>query len=153
MASPMLCFALLSSHFSDRMNDISETAMLKSKFFVPRTLHTATTDEIRSCFQRDQKDIMSTRDFGEDLRRPKTYVPSKTSDGCMYNRQEERLRGSLVFVNSTVNLSVASLLATVPCNTTTTDPACRKEPHRRQESEAHRSHGKLFASVCKKLLH
>ena len=38
MASPVLAFALLSSHFPNRMNEISVAAMLKSKSWVARVI-------------------------------------------------------------------------------------------------------------------
>ena len=52
-----------------------------------------------SCPQRDQKDIMSTRDFGEDPD-SKTLVPASLRKGAYTTDKDERLRGLLVFVES-----------------------------------------------------
>ena len=65
----------------------------------------------------------------------------------------QRLRGTLIFVNSTFDLSVASLLATVLCNTYMTEPACRKDSIVCKKRRRIGRTGSCFAPVCKKLQH
>ena len=135
------------------MNKISIATFLKSKRWavsVPRALpqRKMTTDENRRV-------LSSTGPKGhhDDARlwrgspTPKTHVPARLRKGAYTTVKEERIRGLLVFVESTFNLT------TVSCNTDMTDPACRKNSvdvnKRRRISRT----GSCFALVCKKLPH